>query len=107
MNKECDQSDVDGQLEILAKKITEIITNYDFSFDDIFLKSFMLKYTNASSIEIFLLNSPYQIKTQKEVKQLPVNALDQYVYNNTPFPSWEAMHKKATKIYLANRLGLS
>lgn len=107
MEKEWEAAEVNEQLEVLAKEIAELNASYDFAFEDIFPKSFMLNYTNASSIENFLLNSPYDISTQEEVNQLPIDALDAYVYDNTPFPSWKTMYTKASKIYIAERLGLA
>ena len=101
-----DLSDFEKELAMIAKKIEQISENHEYDFGDIFPKQFMLHYTNSSSIDNFLINSPHKIKSQEEFKQLPTETMDNYVFENTPFNNWKDMHQKAVKIYLAKRLGL-
>lgn len=106
MNTEFNNKDLDQKLDLMAEELVKISNHYVFDFANIFSNSFMMHYTNTSSIELFLLNSPHKIKSQEEFKQLPTETMDNYVFENTPFNNWKDMHQKAVKIYLAKRLGL-
>lgn len=102
-----DEKEFNRELDQIANEIIKLTADYEFDFAKIFPKSFMLHYTNASSIENFLLNSPFEIASQEELADLAKGALDSYVFENTPFPSWEAMYRRAANNYLAKRLGLA
>lgn len=107
MSSGVDEKEFNQELDRMANEIIKLTANYEFDFSKIFPKSFMLNYTNASSIENFLLNSPFAISSQEELTDLSKGALDTYVYENTPFPSWEAMYRRAANNYLTKRLGLA
>lgn len=94
------------ELDQLAKRIDSMIQTHDYALGDIFPKSFMLNYTNSTSIENFLMNSPASIDFSADLKNLSDLILDQYVSNNTPFPTWQAMYTQGVKNYLAKELGL-
>lgn len=97
---------LEKDLERIAVKIDKMIRTHDYVFEDIFSKPFMLEYTNSSTIENFLINSPLGIDFPEDVKNLSDTRLDQYVSNNTPFTTWNDMYIKGVKIFLAKKLGL-
>lgn len=100
------KTDFDMELKQLAKKINGIIKTHDYAFEDIFPKTFMLEFTNSTSIDNFLMNSPIEIDFSADMKSLSHSELDQYVSDNTPFATWNAMYIKGVKTFLVRELGL-
>lgn len=94
------------ELNELATQLNQMINAYDYVLADIFPKPFMLKYTNSTSIENFLVNSPLKIDFSEDLKSLSDSKLNQYVSDNTPFSTWSDMYTKAVKAFLAKKLDL-
>lgn len=69
----------------------------NISFDDIFPREFMKKYTRFRSFKQFLQSSDFHIFTAEDLTQIPDDMLDSYVRRVTKFESWEAMLLKATE----------
>lgn len=85
MSSGVDEKEFNQELDRMANEIIKLTANYEFDF----------------------LNSPFAISSQEELTDLSKGALDTYVYENTPFPSWEAMYRRAANNYLTKRLGLA
>lgn len=100
------KTDFEKELERIAVKIDKIVQTHDYLLDDVFSKKFMLEYTNSSTIENFLRNSPLQIDFLENTKNISDKRLDHYVAENTPFATWNEMYTKGVKAFLATKLGL-
>lgn len=58
---------------------------------ELFTSDFMQNYTEFSSFEAFLGQSPWTVETQADFESIPADELDAYVEDRTGFDSWETM----------------
>jgi len=90
------------QIETNAKKLEKTKT---IAFDDLFISSFMRKYTNFSTFDEFLKAGNFIVNTQEDFEAIPDHEMDVHVSKTTSFSSWENMLNKATEDYVSNKLG--
>src|SRR4051812_34038089 len=95
-------------LEKLLKGIQKKVENAggEVSFTELFNPKFMTTFTNFSSIDEFLDESPFEIHSQEDLENIDENELDKYISETTRFSSWEEMKGKAGELYVKHQLGL-
>lgn len=90
------------QLKELEKKLKK--ADGYASFNELFNKDFMRKYTDFSSIEEFFKFGGFEVNTQEDYNNLSQEELDKVVREKTKFKTWEEMLHCAAKKEMASRL---
>lgn len=75
------------------------------SFEELFNRSFMKKYTPCNSFEDFLSLGNFIVESQDDFEAIPDKEFDAHVSNNTKFKNWEDMMGTAGQEYAAKKLG--
>ncbi len=78
----------------------------ELDLKDIFTEEFMSKYTDFTSFEAFLSESPIEIETQEDFDEMNMSEMDAWVQEVTQFEAWEDMQGEAVSLYTINQLGL-
>lgn len=74
-------------------------------FTELFPEGFMKKFTEFSSIEKMLIESPFSIETAEDFAAIDDNKWDEFVHRVTKFDSWEEMQLEAVSDWTAKKLG--
>lgn len=98
--------DLERELRNLQHNAQRMSGSQQVSFDKLFTRSFMLKYTRYSSIDALLEAGGFHAKTDEEFGAIPQKELDAHIKKTTKFRSWEEMLGEATDQYVLNQLGL-
>lgn len=75
------------------------------SFVELFPDSFIRKYTNSDSLELFFKESGFKLETKADFDAIPQEYFDEYVRKTTKFQSFHEMLEKATTEYIVRKLG--
>lgn len=94
------------QLNKMEKAAKELEKNNQIPFDELFTRSFMLKYTNFSNFDELLEAGNFVVNSQKDFEAIPDVEFDIHISQVTKFRKWEDMLSKATEIYVSNKLGI-
>lgn len=97
--------DLINKLDQTAKAAEELYGEHEVSFDELFTKSFMRKYTKFSTFDELLQAGNFTVNSQKDFEDISDDDLDDHVAKTTKFSSWEDMLGKASEIYTVNKLG--
>lgn len=96
------------KLENRLKKIQKSAENLDASrvtFEKLFTKSFMIKYTNYSSIDELFEAGNFIINSQEDFDNLSDSKLDLHISQNTKFNTFQDMLDEAGAEYTLKQLG--
>lgn len=93
------------ELEKLAQSASELNGEMEVPFSELFSQSFMLEYTDFSSIDALLEAGGFHAETDEEFEAIPESELDVHIAKVTRFGSWEEMLGEATEQYFIGRLG--
>lgn len=93
---------IKNQLKELEKKLKK--ADGYASFNELFNKDFMRKYTDFSSIEEFFKFGGFEVNTQEDYNNLSQEELDKVVREKTKFKTWEEMLHCAGKEEMVRRL---
>ncbi|CAN5301549.1 hypothetical protein BH23BAC3_BH23BAC3_18830 [soil metagenome] len=80
------KSDWSG-LDKLQRKAKKLHGEHDLSFDELFNKSFMKRYTQQSTIDEFFEAGGFKFDNDEEFENLPEEKLDQHVQASTKLKS--------------------
>jgi hypothetical protein len=72
---------------------------------EIFTPEFMMMYTEFDSFDEMLESSPWSVESQEDFEEIPEDDFDEYVDENTEFPSWEVMYQTGAERYFERKLG--
>ena len=97
--------DLERDLRNLQRNAQRMSGKQQVSFDKLFTRSFMRKYTRYSSIDALLEAGGFSVKTDKEFDAIPQKELDAHIAKTTDFGSWDEMLGEATEQYVLNQLG--
>lgn len=90
-----DTSGLDGLFDDI-----EALDGKKIGVTDLFPARFMERYTDASSFEEFVEQSPFD----QDFEDIPDGPWDDYVRDNTRFNGWDAMQEKAGNEWLKRQL---
>lgn len=93
------------QLKRMEKGAKELERNNQVPFDELFTRSFMLKYSNFSTFDELLEAGNFIVNSQEDFEAIPDEDFDKHVAATTRFQCWENMLSKATEIYAMKKLG--
>lgn len=78
---------------------------HNVSLDKLFSDSFMIRYTQHSTIEEFFDAGGFEFETEEEFENLPEEQLNAHVQGSTNLSSWNEMLTKAGEDWLTIELG--
>lgn len=91
------------ELKKLSDNARNISKENVVSFDELFIDSFMQKFTKFPTINEFIEKSGFDF-TQLEL--IHDSELDEFVNNNTNFSDWQEMLNEASELWTMRKLGL-
>ena len=97
--------DLQRDLHKLQQNARKMSGKHSVSFDKLFTRSFMLKYSRYSSIDALLEAGNFHAKTNAEFEAIPEKELDAHIAKVTKFKTWDEMLSKATDEYVTRQLG--
>lgn len=97
--------DLQKDLNRMQQNAKKLNGKQKVSFDKLFTRSFMLKYTRYSSIDALLEAGGFHAGTTEEFDAIPEKELDAHIRKTTKFKSWEEMLGEATDQYVTSQLG--
>lgn len=81
----------------LQKAADEVSGNHDIN--EIFTPEFMRNNTEFNDIAEFFEKSPFDVKNQEDLSQLPEEELSEFVGNRTDYTSWDEFKAEAGKAF--------
>ncbi|WP_338214921.1 hypothetical protein [Lacticaseibacillus salsurivasis] len=87
-----------------AKEAEAMNGEHEYTFDELFPPSFMMKYTHSASIDVFL--SDLGVTDADSFEALPQESLEAKVQADTQFSSWKEMNQQAANDLFLRRTGL-
>lgn len=96
--------EVQKNLKRLTNEIEKISGPQNVSFNDLFPHDFMSKHTQFASINEMVTKSPFKVESEEDFKNIPDEAWDVYVRENTSFKSWAEMQSKAAEEYFGKKV---
>ena len=97
-------SDFQKSLNDYQKKVEKVTAQSQVSFDELFIPSFMKKYTNFESLDELFKKGNFIVNNQEDYEKIPEKILDKHVASNSIFSTWQEMLKKAGEEYLERAL---
>jgi hypothetical protein len=88
----------------LTNEIEKISGPQNVSFNDLFPPSFMIKHTKYASIDEMVTKSQFKVENEEDFRNIPDEAWDVYVRENTPFKTWAEMMSKAGEEYVGKKV---
>lgn len=92
------------KLDNMAKEAKKL-DGSTVSFDVLFNKTFMRKYTSFTTFDELLDAGGFIVNSQEDFEAIPDDEFDKHIMSNTKFKSWEAMLNEASSLYAAKKLG--
>lgn len=96
--------ELQNKLKNLQFDIEKLSGEQKLSFKDIFPTSFMRRFTQFSSIDEMVKNSPFKVECEEDFKNIPDIDWDKYVKEKTYFQSWDQMLSKAGEEYIGKQV---
>ena len=97
--------DLQRDLKRMQENAKRMEGQHSVSFDRLFTRAFMKKYTRYSSIDELLEAGGFHAESNKEFEAIPEKELNAHIAKTTKFSSWEDMLDKATELYALDQLG--
>lgn len=92
-------------LNNMQKAAKELENTKTVALDDLFVSSFMQKYTNFSNFDEFLKAGNFIVNSTEDFKAISDFEMDTHVSETTKFSSWQDMIDEAKSEYIARKLG--
>ncbi|WP_368251194.1 hypothetical protein [Enterococcus sp. 2201sp1_2201st1_B8_2201SCRN_220225] len=90
------------RLKQMEQSASSLNGSHSVSFNDLFTKKFMNRYTDFSIIDEFVEKSGFDFSDMESIDEAD---LDSFVNENTQFESWNKMKTKAAEEWTARQLG--
>ena len=97
--------ELQNTLQDLADRAENLSGEHEVSFEELFVKEFMINHTNFSTFNELLDASPFEVNSPEDFEAIPDAEFDRYISQATNFDSWESMLEEATCEYAARQLG--
>ncbi|MGF7059244.1 hypothetical protein [Brassicibacter mesophilus] len=97
---------LEKQLKQMEKAAKDLEKEKYIPFENLFTKSFMLKYTNFTTFDELLEDGNFVVNSEEDFKAIPDDEFDKHIAATTRFSKWEDMLNHATEIYVSKKLGL-
>lgn len=93
-----------SNLDEVARKLQHAadILPDQVTFDQLFNKGFMNKYTNFDSLEDLLSYCGYAVNSKEDFEAIPEDEFDKKISSCTKFNSWNEMYTTAGQEYIAS-----
>jgi len=95
-----------NELKRIEKAAKDLEGTHSVNMNELFIPSFMSRYTNFSSFDEFIEASGFTVNSQEDFESIPDAEMDKYVQANTQFASWQEMLDKSVEEYTVRKLGL-
>ncbi len=96
--------EIQNNLNRLTNEFEKFSGPQAVTLNDLFPHEFMSKHTRFASIDELLKKSPFKVESEEDFKDIPEEAWDVYVRENTPFKSWAEMQSKAAEEYFGKNV---
>ncbi len=96
---------LEKELKQLQRNAEKLNQTKQVSFEELFTKSFMQKYTSFSSIDELLSAGGFSVETNEDFEAIPDKEFDEHIAASTKFDNWEDMLNEATSQYVSRQLG--
>ncbi len=93
-------------IEKLQENVKGLEGQHNIPFDELFPASFMLNYTDSSSIEELLQKGNFDIKSQEDFEEIPDDTMNSFIAMHTSFLTWNQLVPKASEEWLVRRLDI-
>lgn len=97
--------DLEKQLKQMQRAAKELEGTHEISFEKLFTKSFMKKYTNYSTFDELLDAGNFVVNSQEDLEAIPPDEFDKHISQCTRFDTWEDMLGEATQFFVSIKLG--
>ncbi|MDU6361808.1 MAG: hypothetical protein E6590_17900 [Clostridiales bacterium] len=97
-------SNVIKNLNDLQKKLNSASGNV--SFGELFNQNFMQEYTNFNTIGELFKNGGFEISTQEDLENIPLDEFNAYLRTVSKFSDWNQMKQQAGILYLKRKLSM-
>lgn len=94
-------NEVANKLQNAADRIPDKV-----SFDTLFNKAFMNKYTNFDSLEDLLTYCGYEVNSKEDFEAIPEDEFNKKISSCTKFNSWNEMYTTAGQEYIFSNFKL-
>lgn len=91
-------------LKELSKRAENLHGEHKVSFDELFTKDFVMKYSNFSSFDELLEAGNFIVNSEEDFEAIPDDEFDNHINSVTNFPNWESMLAKASEIWTTKQL---
>ena len=98
--------DFKKHIEKLQENVKELEGQHNIPFDEFFPASFMLNYTDSSSIEELLQKGNFVIESQEDFEKISEDTMNSFIAMHTSFLTWNQMFTKASEEWLVRRLDI-
>lgn len=98
--------ELEDDLKQMEDGLDKVEDEDNVSFEELFTKEFMRKYTDFESMESFLEHSPWTVESAEDFEAIPEDEFDDYVDENTTFEDWDSMSGTAFEVWVARQMGL-
>ncbi len=88
----------------MSDNLAALDGTHNVPFAELFPASFMARYTSFGTMDEMLQKSGFPVESQADFEQIPDDAWDKFVAQNTRFPNWQAMLKQAGEEYVSKKL---
>ena len=92
------------ELEKIQSKAKELKGTNNVPFKELFSQEFLRKYTNFSSLDDMFKKSGFTVNSQEDFKNIPDEAWDKFISDNSHFKSWKKMFDAAMKEWIGRQL---
>ena len=92
------------ELEKIQSKAKNLEGTKNVPFKELFTQEFLRKYTDFSSLDDMFQKSGFNINSQDDFKNIPDEAWDKFISENSNFKSWKEMLNAAGKEWIGRQL---
>ena len=92
------------ELKTISKNAQRLDGENQVSFEDLFDKFFMEKYTNFSSFDELLEAGNFIVNSEEDFLAIPDDLFDSHINSVTKFETWQTMLDKATELWVEKEL---
>ncbi|WP_435348608.1 hypothetical protein [Haloarchaeobius sp. HRN-SO-5] len=97
-------ADGDAILGIDRTEFLDVLQDEErLTVEDLFFDGFVTEYTDFDSFDGFVDESPWTIESASDFEDVPRDALDEYVAENTEFENWKWMVRAASEEYVQRK----
>jgi hypothetical protein len=93
-------------LDKLQKNLKKLQETTSVPLVELLNPNFVTSHTKFSSAQEMFEASGFTINSQEDFAAIPTDKLDEFIRDNSTFPSWREMLSSANKSWLAREFGL-